>query len=101
MKMSKNLESLLGKYGPELLHELGNILIEMSNDDVKQAINVELVNKYVPPNIIELVENYKARIKELRGNPLTSTGEAIVIESEIVTLKGVIDDLSSWIIYNY
>jgi len=105
--MNQKLEKILEKYGPELLHNLGNMLIDLANEDVVKATSVDYRDdiptpkKDVPPNMMELVLTYKARIKELRGDDLTSLPESLRIQSEITTLQGVIDDLSAWLVYNY
>ena len=71
-------------------------------------IKMEQIKKDVPPNIMELVEGYKNRIREINKvteddeiGELHTIGYIISLKEEKVTLNKVIDDLSAWIIHNY
>lgn len=120
----KFAETLLNENGAEAVHELAHTLIKLANADVnklemqsidigyqKRAISEPAVIDYrderlrqkqsAPPNIMHMVATYKARIKELENNNVSTISEYSGIAVEIRTLKGVVADLSSWIIYNY
>jgi len=116
-------EKLLEKYGPESIFQLAKLLIKIANDDVNLAISQSISSPMAvdyrddkvrqkedvkkkksdikPPNIMHLVATYKARILTLQNKDLSSISEYNGIKIEINTLQGVVDNLSSWIVYNY
>jgi hypothetical protein len=118
-------EKLLERYGPEVIFKLAQLLIKIVNDDVNLGIaqSMEDISKPMaidyrddkvrqkeqvthkktdnPPNIMHMVASYKTRIEELQGLDAITLADAVTITTEVNTLKGVVANLSSWIVHNY